>query len=142
MTLLLCRQKTLAQTICSLMGLGLFILLDTLVTMMLASRTGAYLALAIVAGLSWFLVAFIFSSMSRHIKLMKAKLETAAYPDHEFRHLAGLGLALVFAIVPGLVTDLIALVLYCIPARLAAGSLIFKHNQGAWEEAAQILSSE
>jgi len=135
------RKRKLKTLIINGMGLALLLLTDAFFTLVLASQTGAYLALAILAAGSWILALFIYLSLSRHLEAMQKKLNSAAYPEMEFTHLSSLGLALLLSLIPGLFTDLLALILYFLPIRLLFGRIFYVKNRTAWEEAAQILSS-
>lgn len=140
--LALCKPRSLARMVTRIMGLGLLLLTDTFLTMLVATWTGAYLALAASAAASWLLVLFISGSLGRHTRKLRSLAKEARNSAGEYRHLAGLALALVLAMIPGFFTDILALAFYVMPLRLVAGRTMVRKDPEVWEEVAQVLSSD
>jgi UPF0716 family protein affecting phage T7 exclusion len=134
------RRESLLQIFMWLMGFGIFILLDSLATVWLASRIGAYLAVAAVGIMTWLSLAVVFASLSRHVRIARAEAARAADTDLQFKHICGLVISALLIISPGLLTDFVAWIVYLPPVRLLAGDLLVKRNRHEFDQLHQHLS--
>ena len=134
------RRDTLLSIFMWLMGFGIFVLLDSLVTVWLASLIGAYIAVAAVGIMTWASLAIMFASLSRHIRLARTNAARAATSEREFRHICGLLIAAILIISPGFLTDILAWVIYLPPVRLLVGGFIVRANHQEFEQLHQHLS--
>jgi UPF0716 family protein affecting phage T7 exclusion len=125
-----------------LMGFGIFILLDSLVTIWIASVIGAYFAVAAVGSLTWLSLAILFTSLSRHIRLARTQATKAVDASKEFKHISSLIISALFVISPGILTDIVAWILYIPPIRLFIGSLILNRNQTDFDQLQQHLAAD
>jgi len=135
-------RESLLQIFMWLMGLGILILLDSLATIWLASIIGAYVAVALVGIMTWVSLTLVFLSMARHIRIARSLAARAAFPKMEYIHLSSLVISALLIILPGLITDIMAWVLYIPPVRLAIGSLVYRRFSPEFEELNQHLSTE
>jgi UPF0716 family protein affecting phage T7 exclusion len=134
------RKESLVQIFMWLMGFGILILLDSLTTIWLASRIGAYLAVAAVGIMTWLNLAVVFASLSRHIRIARSEAARAAGADLQFKHICGLVISALLVISPGLLTDLVAWIVYLPPLRLLAGDLLVRRNRHEFDQLHQHLS--
>jgi UPF0716 family protein affecting phage T7 exclusion len=134
------RRDSLIRIFMWLMGFGILVLLDSLATVWLASQLGAYLAIAAVGTLTWISLAIQFGSISRHIRLARKNASRAADIDREFQHICGLLVSALLIITPGILSDLVAWVVYITPVRLVVGNLIVRNNRPEFEQLHQHLS--
>jgi UPF0716 family protein affecting phage T7 exclusion len=134
------RQDSLLRIFMWLMGFGILVLLDSLATVWLASRIGAYLAIALVGAMTWISLAVQFASLSRHIRLARKLAARGGGIEHEFRHICGLVVSALLIITPGLLTDILAWAIYVPPLRLVIGNTIVRRNRPEFEQLHQHLS--
>lgn len=120
------QPRGLINYIMALLTVGLFIMLDTLGTMYMATFTGAYLALAIGGISLWISLLLMMASLARHVRRIKVGARQGLFLSFEFVHLCGLLVCTVLVILPGVITDLLAWILYLPPFRLALGGLLFR----------------
>ena len=123
-----------------LMGFGILILLDNLATIWLAAQIGAFFAVAMVGIMTWLSLAVLFASLSRHIRSARTHAARAADTNLEFKHISGLIISALLIISPGLLTDILAWIIYIPPVRLLVGRLVFHRNKVEFEQLHQHLS--
>lgn len=134
------KKESLARIFLWMMGLGIFILLDTLSTIALAARIGAYLAVAMVGILTWAGLGIFFASMARHIRILRNTASKGSLPRAEFVHISALALGALLVIIPGFVTDLLGWLCYLPPVRMALGGLIYRRFEHEFEQVYQHLA--
>lgn len=135
-------KESLLSIFMWLMGFGILILLDSLATIWLASKLGAYLALALVGIMTWVSLGVVFLSLSRHIQRIRTLAARGAFSPVEYMHVCGLVLSAILIITPGLLSDLMAWVLFFQPFRLGCGAVVYHRFSGEFEELNQHLSTE
>ena len=140
--ILFVQKESLGKIFLWLMGLGIFVLLDTLATLALAAQVGAYLAVALVGVFTWVGLGIFFASLARHIKLLRNAAARGILAQMEFAHISGLCLGALLIIVPGLVTDVLGWLCYLQPFRLFVGKLIYKRFEPEFEQVNQHLAVE
>ena len=138
---LLFQKQSLLRIFIWATGLSIFILVDTLGTIYLASRTGAYLAVAIVGISTWVNLAIVLGSLGRHTGKIRKNSKEGVFKQIEYIHVNGLLISSLLMLLPGLVTDLLGWIIFFLPVRLAVGSALYYPNQEAYQEVHQYMSS-
>lgn len=105
---------------------SLLIVADGYALVMLSDRLGVYLALAVVASTGLIGLFFLINSILTTLAETRARIREGAFPRRPFARLAALFIAAGLILVPGLVTDIIGLLIYLPPFRLGFGLLLVR----------------
>ena len=140
--ILFMHRESLVRIFMWLMGFGILILLDNLATIWLASLIGAFVAVALVGVLTWVNLSVVFAAMARHIRLARLGASRGTMAKTEFIHLSSLTVSAILIISPGLITDLLAWLLFLPPLRIVVGTQVFRRFKTEFEQLHQHLSTE
>jgi UPF0716 protein FxsA len=118
-------RRTVGIIIFSLMA-GMIIVVDTFLTILIASQWGVYVTLALVLISSLLGVLFAWGSLRRHFKAVVSLAKTGEFPKMEYAQICGLYCALLLLLLPGFLTDALGWLLYFPLLRIGLGSLIVR----------------
>jgi UPF0716 protein FxsA len=105
---------------------SLLIVADGYALIELSAQVGRYLALALVASTGLIGLFFLINSILTTLAAARRHIRRGSFPKRDFARLAGLFVAAALIILPGLITDVIGVVVYVPPVRLALGLLIVR----------------
>lgn len=105
---------------------SLLIIADGYALVMLSDRLGVYLALAVVASTGLIGLFFLINSILTTLSETRARIRAGGFPRRPFARLAALFISAGLILLPGLVTDLLGLLIYLPPFRLGVGLLLVR----------------
>ena len=105
---------------------SLLVVADGYALIELSTHLGRYLSLAVVASTGFVGLFFLTNSILATLSAMRRHVRSGSFPKRDFARLAGLFISAGLIVLPGLVTDLIGIVIYIPPLRVAFGLLIIR----------------
>ncbi|NBC29554.1 MAG: FxsA family protein [Spirochaetes bacterium] len=105
---------------------SLIVVADGYALIELSTHLGRYLSLAVVASTGFVGLFFLANSILATLSAVRRHVRTGSFPKRDFARLASLFISAGLIVLPGLVTDLIGIVIYTPPVRLAFGLLMVR----------------
>jgi UPF0716 family protein affecting phage T7 exclusion len=124
--------RSLLSVVMLLLLAGLLVLVNIFFLMYTSVRLGAYLSLAGAGLISLFSTAIFWSSVRRYMVRVRTLARSCLNPRLAYIHLAGLMMSLLFIVIPGPLTAVVAWLLYLPPLRLSLGALIYRRYRSAF----------
>ncbi len=103
---------------------ALLIIADAFVYIVLSEYIGVFLLLAAAGVTALPGLYVVYNSIQNTLGAVRARVRRGRYPRLEYASLAGLLLSGVLLVLPGFFSDIIGVLLYIFPIRLAVGLLI------------------
>lgn len=104
-------------------------LADGLLLVRLARTSGVYLALALEASVAVAAMVVVGSTISRHIRRLRAEAHAGRYNPYRYALLATCIAAGVLMVIPGFVSDIVGLAIYLPPGRHLAAWILHRRNR-------------
>jgi len=103
---------------------ALLIIADAFVYIVLSEYIGIFLLLAVAGVTALPGIYVVYNSIQNTLGAVRARVRMGRYPRLEYASLAGLLLSGILLVLPGFFSDIIGVLLYILPIRLAVGLLI------------------
>lgn len=103
---------------------ALLIIADAFVYIVLSEYIAVFLLLAAAGVTALPGIYVIYNSIQNTLSAVRARVRMGRYPRLEYASLAGLLLSGVLLVLPGFFSDIVGILLYILPVRLAVGLLI------------------
>ncbi|HUX22027.1 MAG TPA: FxsA family protein, partial [Spirochaetia bacterium] len=129
----------LLRSLLTLLLISLLPIADIALLFYLSTLLGAFLTIAIVLGAGLFGVFITYREMRRTLVPIRRKVNEGYYPETEFANLAGTIICSILLATPGLIGDLIGLILFVPVLRRKAGRALTRRLEGRMKEIYEYL---
>lgn len=129
----------LLRSLMTLLLISLLPIADIGLLFFLSKIIGVFVTLAIVLASSLFGVLITYREMRRTLPPIRRKVQEGYYPSEEFSNLAGTIVCSILLATPGLISDLIGLVLFAPILRRSAGRAITSRMDSRMKEIYEYL---
>ncbi len=121
---------------------ALLIIADTFVYILLSEYVGVFILLAAGGVTALPGIYIVYNSIQNTLGAVRARVRMGRYPRLEYAGLAGLLLSGILLVLPGFFSDIIGVLLYILPIRLAVGLLICSRLEAPLNDAYEHLKLE
>ena len=140
--LMFVRREFLTKFFFLLLFASLLMLIDAFALVLITTIENMFLVFAILAGTGLGGVIFVLNSADGCLSDIRRQVREGIFPEQRFQELAGLVIAGIFLVVPGLFTDVLGIIAYLPVIRPLIGSIITTRAESELREIYEYLKME